>query len=127
MTYPDELSRRERQVLEIVYRKGSVTAAEVQAELPDRLTNAAVRSLLRILEEKGHLYHREEGPRYVFQPVVPKQEAERGALRGLLATFFDGSVDRAVAALLDLKRDSLTPEDYDRLVSLIEQARKEER
>src|SRR3954453_11918692 len=93
-----QLSRRERQIMEIVYRKGSATAAEVHAELPLAPSYSAVRALLRVLEDKGHLKHRQEGPRYVFSPTLARDRARKGALQRVLGTFFGGSVTDAVAA-----------------------------
>jgi predicted transcriptional regulator len=119
-----QLSRRERQIMEIVYRKGSATAAEVHAELPAAPSYSAVRALLRVLEEKGHLRHRQEGPRYVFSPTVPRDRARRGALQRVLGTFFGGSVTDAVAALLDLESDRLDEEELQRLAALVAEARK---
>jgi predicted transcriptional regulator len=121
------LSRRERQIMDVIYRKGRATAAEVLAELPDPPGYSAVRALLRILEEKGHLRHEAQGPRYVFLPTVARAKARKSALRQLLQTFFDGSTEQAVAALLDLSASKLSDEELDRLARLIDQARKEGR
>lgn len=121
------LSRRERQIMDIVYSAGRATAAEVLEQLPDPPSYSAVRAALRVLEEKGHLRHQQDGPRYVFLPTVPRERARRSALHHLLGTFFDGSAEGAVAALLDLKAGELTATDYDRLAALIEQAREEGR
>jgi len=122
----DPLSRRERQIMDVVYQRGRVTAAEVQEALPDPPSYSAVRALLRVLEEKGHLKHEQHGPRYVFLPTVPRDKARRSALRQLVQTFFEGSTAQAVAALLDAPDAKLTDEDLDRLSRLINQARKEE-
>lgn len=127
MDYLDNLSRRERQIMEIIYRLGSATAAEVQEELPDRLSNSAVRTILRILENKGQMGHEERAQKYVYHPAIPKHKAERQACQDILATFFGGSLEQAMAALLDLRRESLTEEELDRLADLIEQARREDR
>lgn len=118
------LSRRERQVMDIVYRAGEVTVAEVLAALPDPPTYSAVRALLRILESKGHLSHRQDGPRYVYTPRVPREEARESALTRLLATFFDGSVERTVATLLDLEAENLSDEELDRLAELVAAAKR---
>jgi predicted transcriptional regulator len=118
-----QLSRRERQIMEIVYRKGSATAADVHAELPDAPTYSAVRALLRILEEKGHLRHRQEGPRYVFSATVPRERARRSALERLVGTFFGGSVTDTVAALLDLEPGQLDEQELERLSALVAEAR----
>jgi len=119
-----QLSKRERQIMEIVYRKGNATAAEVHAELPEAPTYSAVRALLRVLEEKGHLRHRQDGPRYVFSPTVPRDRARKGALQRVLGTFFAGSVTDAVAALLDLESDRLDEAELERLAALVAEARK---
>jgi len=122
-----QLSRRERQIMDIIYAVGRATVAEVRERLPDPPTYSAVRALLRILEEKGHLRHEQEGPRYVFLPTVPAEKARASALRHLLRTFFDGSAEGAVAALLDLGPSELSPEEFDRLAERIEQVRREGR
>src|ERR671925_464450 len=96
----EALSRRERQIMDIIYARGQATAAEVTAALPDPPSYSAVRALLRILEQKGHLRHEQDGPRYVFLPTVPRDRARRSAMRHLVRTFFDGSTEDAVAALL---------------------------
>lgn len=121
------LTRRERQIMDIIYRRGQATAAEVVAELPDPPSYSAVRALLRVLEEKGHLRHEQQGPRYVFLPTVARDRARRSALRQIVRTFFDGSAEQAVAALLSMSRDKLTPDELDRLSGLIDKARKEGR
>jgi BlaI family transcriptional regulator, penicillinase repressor len=125
MTPPDPLSRRERQIMDVIYARGQATAAEVIEALPDPPSYSAIRALLRILEEKGHLRHLQDGPRYVFVPVVPRDRARRSALKNLVRTFFDGSAAQAAAALIDQSR--LSPEEFDRLRDLIEKARKEGR
>lgn len=119
------LSRRERQIMDIIFRRGEATAAEVMEELPQPPSYSAVRTLLRVLEAKGHLLHRQAGPRYVFTPTVRRDEARRSALQHLVKTFFEGSTEQAMAALLDIS----APEgvDLDRLSRLVEQARKEGR
>ncbi len=121
------LSRRERQIMEIIYREGEATAAEVLDELPDAPSYSAVRALLRILEDKGHLRHRQDGPRYVFSPTVPRERARVSALKQMLQTFFDDSTEQAVAALLDMSSSDLSDEELNRLSRMIEQARKEGR
>lgn len=112
--------------MDIVYRTGEATAAEVRAALSDAPSYSAVRALLRILEEKGHLAHTQDGPRYVYRPTVAPEKAQRSALRHLLDTFFDNSAERAVAALLDLKSDQLSDDDLDRLTRLIDEAKNED-
>lgn len=123
---PAQLSRRERQIMDIVYREGEVTAAEVQEALSDPPSYSSVRTHLRILEEKGHLSHRQEGPRYVYRPTVPRSQARKSALARVLETFFDQSVETAVATLLDLESTRLGEEELDRLSELVEAARKRE-
>ena len=122
-----DLSRRERQIMEIVYRVGEVTAADVLGELPDPPSYSAVRAMLRILEEKGHLDHRQDGPRYVFFPTVSRERARTSALEQVVQTFFDDSAGQAMAALLDLSAGDLSPDELDRLSAMIERARKEGR
>ena len=121
----DQLSRRERQIMDIIYARGQATAADVTAALADPPSYSAVRALLRILEQKGHLRHQQDGPRYVFLPTVPRDRARKSALRNLVRTFFDGSSAQAAAALID--QSQLSDEDFDRLAALIEKARKEGR
>lgn len=120
-----DLSRRERQIMEVVYRDGRVTAAEVLERMPDPPSYSAVRALLRILESKGHLRHEDDGTRYLYLPTLPKQSARKSALQNVVDTFFEGSTEKVVAALLD--RDNLSEEDLARLSALIEQTRKEGR
>src|SRR5438874_1933239 len=122
-----QLSRREREIMDVIYRSGRATAAEVLDQLADPPSYSTVRALLRVLEEKGHLRHEQDGPRYVFLPRVPRDKARRSALRRLVQTFFDGSTAQAVAALLDEPDAKLTDQDLDRLSRLIDQARKEGR
>lgn len=121
------LSRRERQIMDVLYRMGRATAAEVHEALPDAPSYSAVRAMLRVLEEKQHIRHEAQDLRYVFMPVVPRDKARRSAVRHLLETFFDGSPEQAVATLLDVSAQNLSPEEYDRLAELIERARKEGR
>jgi len=121
------LSRRERQIMDIIYRKGQATAAEVMENLPDPPGYSAVRAMLKILEDKGHLRHKQQGPRYVFLPKVSREKAKRSAVKHLLQTFFDGSAASAVATLLDVSRSDLSNADLDRLNNLISQAKKEGR
>lgn len=118
-----DLSKRERQILEILYRRGKATAAEVQEELADGSSYSAVRGMLRVLSEKGLANHREDGVRYVFFPATPRDEAARTALTGLLDTFFAGSVEQVVATLLSERERNVSPEELDRLAKLIERAR----
>ena len=122
-----DLSRRERQIMDIIYSRGSAGVADVMGELPDPPTYSAVRALLRVLEEKGHLKHRKDGARYIYLPTRPRGNAGRSALRRVLQTFYDGSTEKAVAALLDASDSKLSPEELDRLTRLIEEARREGR
>ncbi len=119
------LSRRERQIMDVVYQHGRVTAAEVRDALPDPPSYSAVRALLRVLEEKGHLRHQRDGARYVFLPTVPRETARRSALARVVQTFFGGSTEAAVAALID--QSSLSDTDLDRLQDLIDRSRQEGR
>jgi len=120
------LSRRESQIMDIIYRREEASVAEVLEDLPDSPSYSTVRALLGILEGKGHLKHRKDGPRYVYRPTRPQHEAARSALRRVLETFFNGSTEKAVAALLDASDVDVPPEVLKRLEKLIEQARKEE-
>jgi predicted transcriptional regulator len=120
----DGLSRRERQIMEIIYRRGQATAAEVVADLPDPPSKTAIRTLLRILEDKGHLRHKQEGLTYIYIPSKPRAHAARSALRRVLQTFFEGSLEKAVAAHLGDAASDLSAEDLERLVRLIRQAQK---
>ena len=122
-----QLSRRERQIVDVLYRLGDATAQDVLDQLPDPPSYSAVRALLRILEEKGHVKHRRDGPRYVYTPTVPRDRARVSALRQLVGTFFDGSAGAAAAALLDLSRDDLSEEELAQLEELVVRARKEGR
>jgi len=121
------LSRRERQIMDIVYEMKEATALQVLKRLPQPPSYSAVRALLRVLEQKGHLGHKQQGPRYVYAPLLPREKARRSALGHLMRTFFDGSTEDVVAALLDISEDNLSEEDYRRLAELIEKARKEGR
>lgn len=121
------LSRRERQIMDVLFRLGEATAADVMEGLPDPPSYSAVRALLRILEEKGQISHTQDGPRYVYRPTVAPEKARRSALRHVLRTFFDGSAEQAVAALLDEAGQDLSDDELNRLASLIEQARQEGR
>jgi len=119
------LSRRERQILDILYARGRATAADILRSLPDPPSYSTTRALLRVLEEKGHVRHEEDGPRYVFFPRVSRQRASVSALRHVLNTFFDGSAVAAATALVDGSASKLSAEELDRLEALIERARKE--
>ena len=120
-----QLSRRERQIMDLLFRRGKATAAEVQRDLPDPPSYSAVRALLRILEQKGHVKHEQDGPRYVYVPRLDRETARATALRHLVQTFFDGSTEQAMAALIDTSARTLGDAELERLAELIEKARKE--
>ena len=117
-----QLSRRERQIMDIIYARGEATALEVTEAMADAPSHSAVRALLRILVEKGVLKHREDGKRYVFLPTEPHDKASRSALKQVVQTFFEGSLANAVAALVD-GREKISPEELKRLESIIKQAK----
>lgn len=119
------LSRRERQMMDILYRRGRATASEIRRELPDPPSYSAVRAKLRVLEEKGHVRHQEQALRYVYLPIVPRDKARQSALRHMLATFFDNSTEQAITALLSLKGGGMARDKLDRLSALIEKAKQE--
>lgn len=118
------LSRRERQIMDIVYARGEATAGDVHEALPDAPSRTAVRTLLRILEEKGHLRHRQEGLAYVYRPSRSRGRAGRSALRRVLETFFEGSLEKAVAAHLGDPTSGLDGAELERLAELIREARR---
>jgi BlaI family transcriptional regulator, penicillinase repressor len=120
------LSRRERQIMEIVYARGRATAAAIHRELPDRPSYSTVRTLLRVLEEKGYLAHESDGPRYVYFPCISAEKAKRSAIEQLLRTFFDNSALSAMAALLDMSSTNLSEAELSRLARLIRQAKHKE-
>jgi len=124
---PTHLSRRERQIMDVVYRRGHASAAEIHDELPEPPVPAAVRTLLRILEEKGHLRHEKDGPRHIYFPVTPRNVAQRSAVRHLIGTFFNGSRAAAVAALLDDSERPLTPEEREQITGAVRRLRAEEK
>jgi predicted transcriptional regulator len=118
-----DLSRRERQIMDVLFQKGRATAAEVREALPDPPSYSAVRAMLRILEDKSHVKHEEEALRYVYRPAVARESARRSAMKHMVETFFDGSVEKAVAALLDPSAARLSSDELDRLEKLIQSAR----
>jgi predicted transcriptional regulator len=124
---PAALSRRERQILDVLYRLGRATAAEVTAELEDAPTSTTVRGLLRILEEKGHVRHERDGVRYVYLPAVEKEDAGVSVLSHVLRTFFEGSPSQAMAALLGSGKARPGEAELERLARLVDDARKESR
>ena len=118
-------TRREREIMDIIYQRGQATAAEVMENMQDPPSYSAVRALLRVLEEKGNLRHELNGQRYVFRPTVRRATAKRSALKRMVDVFFDGSTEAAVAALLETSQPRLTTDEWERLAALIERARKE--
>lgn len=117
------LSRRERQIMDLIYARGEAAAAEIHEALPDPPSYSAVRTLLRILEEKGHLKHREDGPRYIFMPTETRAKASKSALKRVVQTFFDGSLSSAVAALVDAEGGKLSAEELQRLEAIVKAAK----
>ena len=120
------LSRRERQIMDILFRRGRATAAEVMAELPGEPSYSTVRTQLRVLEDKGYARHDEDGVRFVYMPAVARSSARRSALKHLMETFFDGSPEKVVAALLGGEAAKLSDEQLQRIAELIARARKED-
>jgi predicted transcriptional regulator len=121
------LSRRERQIMDAILKLGDATAADIQKNIPEPPSYSAVRRMLTILEEKGYLTHRWDGPRYVYSAAIDVDKARREALERLTETFFDGSPVKAVATIIDKSAADLTPEELDSLAELIERARREDR
>ena len=119
------LTRRERQIMDVLYRRGRATAAEVMADLPGEPNYSTVRTQLRVLEDKGHVRHEEEGLRYVYAPAVPRHAARKSALKHLVETFFDGSAEQVVAAVLGGEASHLSDDDLKRIAALVADARKE--
>jgi predicted transcriptional regulator len=119
------LSRRERQIMDILYRQGKASSSEVREQMDDAPSYSAVRAMLRVLEEKGHVRHQAEGLKYVFVPTVARDKAKRTAVKHVMETFFNGSPEQIVAALLDVSSARLTREELDRMSKLIEDAKKE--
>src|SRR5918999_3774419 len=119
------LTRRERQIMDILYRRGRATAAEVMEDLPGNPSSSTVRTQLRVLEEKGHVRHEEEGLRYIYTPAVPRHAVRKSALRHLVDTFFDGSAEKVVGALLGGDGARVSDEELERIAALVEKARKE--
>jgi BlaI family penicillinase repressor len=122
---PIGLSRRERQIMEIIYQRGKASAADIREAMPDAPTYSAVRALLRVLEEKGHVAHQNEGLKYVYAPVVKRDKAKRSAVEHLVDTFFRDAPEQVVASLLDVSSKRLTREELDRMAEMIEKAKKE--
>jgi len=120
-------SRREREIMDALYKLGKASAAQILDEIPDPPTYTAIRSLLTILEKKGHVRHASDGTRYIYEPAVGREQMGRRAIDQLLKTFFDNSVEQAVAALLNRKDADISRDDLDRLSRLIDKAKKEGR
>lgn len=125
-TLEHKLSRRERQIMDVLFQRGKATAAEVQDRMPEPPSYSAVRAHLRILEEKGHVKHAQDGPRYIYRPTMTKEKATQSALNHLVDTFFGGSSEKVMAALLDGGSDKISDDELDRLASMIKQAREKE-
>jgi predicted transcriptional regulator len=122
---PVALTRRERQIMDILYRRGRATASEVMEDLPGDPHYSTVRTQLRVLEEKRHVTHEEQGPRFVYLPATPRRAARKSALRHLVDTFFDGSAEQVVAAVLGGEGAKLTEDELDRIAELVDKAKKE--
>ena len=127
MTVHADLTRRERQIMDILYRLGRATAGDVMRELPGEPAYSTVRTQLRVLEGKGHVHHEEEGLRYVYMPALPRHAARKSALRHLVETFFDGSTEKTVAALLGTDASKLSEDELNRIAALVKKAKEESR
>ena len=125
MSTPDSLSRRERQIMDILYQRGKASASEVREAMEAAPGYSAVRAMLRVLEEKGHVRHQAEGLKYVYVPTVARDKAKRSAVKHVMETFFNGSAEQIVAALLDVASTQLTRGELDRMSEMIEKAKKE--
>jgi BlaI family penicillinase repressor len=125
MSAAGSLSRRERQIMDILYQRGKASASDVRQTMEAAPGYSAVRAMLRVLEEKGHVKHQAEGLKYVYVPVVARDKAKRSAVKHVMETFFNGSAEQIVAALLDVSSTRLTREELDRMSEMIEQAKKE--
>src|ERR1035437_5508106 len=126
MSAPESLSRRERQIMDILYQRGKASASDVREFMENAPGYSAVRAMLRVLEEKGHVKHQAEGLKYVYVPTVAREKAKRSAVKHLLDTFFAGKPDQIVAALLDVSATRLTREELDRMSEMIERAKRED-
>ncbi len=123
-THHTNLTRRERQIMDILYRRGRATAGEVMQDLSGEPNSSTVRTQLRVLEEKGHVQHEEHGLRYIYSPTVPRTAVRKSALKHLIETFYDGSTEKVVAALLGVEGSKLSPDELERIAQLVEKARK---
>jgi predicted transcriptional regulator len=124
---PDPLTRREREIMDILHRRGRATAHEVMGDLADPPSYSAVRTFLRLLEDRGHVRHEQDGPRYVYAPTVARRDAQRSAIAHLVDTFFDGSIENAVATLVESSKPKLSAQELNRIAALIARAKKEGR
>ena len=122
-----DLNKRERQIMDVIYRRGNATAKEMLEELPDLPSYSASRAMLRLLEQKGHLKHRKDGAKYVYFASVPREKARRPQLNHLMQTFFEGSIEAVVAELFEMGQGNISDEEWARIMSLIEEAKKEGR
>jgi predicted transcriptional regulator len=127
MKKPDPLTRREREIMDILHRRGRATAHEVMGDLADPPSYSAVRTFLRLLEDRGHVRHEQDGPRYVYAPTVARRDAQRSAIAHLVDTFFDGSIENAVATLVESSKPKLSAQELNRIAALIARAKKEGR
>lgn len=127
MPSSSQLSRRERQIMDIVYELGEASAKDMQANMPNPPSYSAIRATMNKLETKGFLAHRERGLKYIYYPLIDHQEARESALQRLLKTFFDGSASQAMSTLLDLSKDSVTDAELDELNALLEKAKREKK
>ena len=127
MKSPDGLSRREREIMDILYQRGKSSATDVREAMPQAPSYSAVRAMLRVLEEKGHVRHQAEGLKYVYLPTVTRERAKRSAVKHLLDTFFHDSPEQVVAALLDVSSTRMTREELNRMSEMIDKAKKEGR
>jgi len=125
MSAVEGLSRRERQILEILIERGKASASEVRSAMTDAPSYSAVRTLLKVLEDKGHVRHRAEGLRYVYLPTIGRERAKKNAVKHLMKTYFNGSAEQIVAALLDVSSTQLTREELNRMAQMIEKAKQE--
>src|SRR5271168_2401186 len=122
---PGALSRRERQIMDVLYRHGKLSSAEVQAQMANPPGYSAVRAMLRVLEDKGHVRHVADGLKYLYVPTIPREKAKRSAIRHVLGTFFNDSPEQAMAALLDVSATRITRAELERMSSMIEKAKQE--
>jgi len=120
------LSRRESEIMDIIYQRGSASAGEIRAAMSDAPSYSTVRTLLRVLKDKGHVQQKSDGPRYVYSPTVSRQKAKRWALERIVSTFFGGSAEQAMATLIDMHSERLSGQEWDRLQTLIREAKQKD-